>query len=403
MIIGAGGAGRLLAHGLIKRGIKPVLFERDGSVDSRQRDWDYGVHWAANLLYGLLPPQIDMEKILTAQTDHLRPSSDTKIMCYRADTGALLKLLPTPNLLRLRKREFCRVLEQGLDIHYNKRLVSIKHDPTSGAVTATFADGSSHTAPFLIGTDGSHSVVREYLVGHDKAQVLTAPIMVACAHCRLPPAQIEEFFTLTDRTAIAYSPSGRFAWLCVHDAYGKPNKEDWLFTYIVCYRTGNGPDSSIIGDELVRQMKECCADFAEPWKGIIAALSGDEHAWATPVSYWPTQPWPEHPSRGGVTLLGDAMHSLVPQRGQGMNNAILDVVDFMKEIDMEERMTVMAIRAAIKRYEVKVWKRGAEVVTESLENGMMVTNWEMLKKSPLMNFSLAYGEKKMAETSKGTS
>lgn len=174
----------------------------------------------------------------------------------------------------------------------------------------------------------------------------------------------------------------------------------------------------------MRQMKECCADFAEPWKGIIDALSGDEHAWATPVSYWPTQPWPEHPSRGGVTLLGDAMHSLVPrerhfftttggdrgytdteyaERGQGMNNAILDVVDLMKEIDMEERMTVMSIREAIKRYEVKVWKRGAEVVTESLENGMMVTDWEMLKESPLMNFSLAYGEKKMAETSKGTS
>lgn len=90
------------------------------------------------------------------------------------------------------------------------------------------------------------------------------------------------------------------------------------------------------------------------------------------------------------------------ERGQGMNNAILDVVDFMKEIDLEERKTVMAIREAIKRYEVKVWKRGVEVVTESLENGMMVTDWEMLKESPLMNFSLAYSEEKMAETSEGT-
>lgn len=178
-----------------------------------------------------------------------------------------------------------------------------------------------------------------------------------------------------------------------------------------------------MGDELVRQMKACCTEFAGPWKGIIDALSGDEHAWATPVLYWPTQPWPEHLARGRVTLLGDAMHALVPrkrhfltstnrdrayantvhiERGQGMNNAILDVVDFMKEVDIEESRTVTAIEAAIKRYEVKVWKRGVEVVAESLENGMMVTDWEMLKQSPLMNFSLGYSAKKTGEIPKGS-
>jgi len=178
-------------------------------------------------------------------------------------------------------------------------------------------------------------------------------------------AQIEQLFTLTDRMAIAFSPTGQMAWLCVHDAYNKPNKEDWLFTFVVCSRTDNGPDCSLVGDEL--------------------------------ATYWPTQPWPEHLARGRVTLLGDAVHPLVPQRAQGMNNAILDVMEFMKEIDKEERMTAVAIEAAIKRYETSVWERGAEIVAESLETGLMVTDWESLMKSPLMKFSMAYKAKTTAE------
>ncbi|KAH8885302.1 FAD/NAD(P)-binding domain-containing protein [Thozetella sp. PMI_491] len=394
MIIGAGGTGRLLAHALKKRGIKPVLFEKDKSLDARPRDWDYGVYWAADLLPALLPPHIDTEKILTAQTDHIRPSPDSKIMAYRSDTGALLAALPIPNSLRLRKREFCRVLDEGLDIQYNKRLIGVQQEPASGTVKAIFADGTTHSASFILATDGTHSSVRSYLVGEEKAHALTAPISMACAHCRLPPAQTEQLLALTDRTAIAYSPDNRFAWLSVHDAYGKPKKEDWLFSFIVCYRTGDGPDSSATGNELLCQMKACCAGYAEPWKTMTEALLRDEHAWATPVYYWPTEPWPGHPARGRVTLLGDAMHALVPrkchrERGQGMNNAILDVVDFMKEIDAEGPETIEVIKEAIKRYEETAWKRGTEVVMESLTNGMMVTDWEKLQESPLMKYALS--------------
>jgi 2-polyprenyl-6-methoxyphenol hydroxylase-like FAD-dependent oxidoreductase len=39
------------------------------------------------------------------------------------------------------------------------------------AVTVTFKDGTTETADMALGCDGSHSKVREFLVGHEAAQL----------------------------------------------------------------------------------------------------------------------------------------------------------------------------------------------------------------------------------------
>ena len=57
-----------------------------------------------------------MEKVLTAQVDDLPVSPDSAIKTYNGATGELIATLPLPNMMRLRKREFCRVLGEGLDI-----------------------------------------------------------------------------------------------------------------------------------------------------------------------------------------------------------------------------------------------------------------------------------------------
>jgi hypothetical protein len=57
-----------------------------------------------------------MEKILTAQVDNLPVSPDAKLTTFNGGTGEPIAVLPTPNMMRLRRREFCRVLGDGLDI-----------------------------------------------------------------------------------------------------------------------------------------------------------------------------------------------------------------------------------------------------------------------------------------------
>jgi hypothetical protein len=75
-----------------------------------------------------------------------------------------------------------------------------------------------------------------------------------------------------------------------------------------------GPPIPSDGVALIPEMKKVCATYAEPFRSIMLALSEDDQtAWAGWTVYWPTEPWPDHPARGRVTLLGDAMHSLLPR------------------------------------------------------------------------------------------
>ena len=64
----------------------------------------------------LLPEHITMEKVLTAQVDHLPVSADSMLNTYNGATGEVIAVLPIPNMMRLRRREFCRVIGEGLDI-----------------------------------------------------------------------------------------------------------------------------------------------------------------------------------------------------------------------------------------------------------------------------------------------
>lgn len=85
-----------------------------------------------------------------------------------------------------------------------------------------------------------------------------------------------------------------------------------------------------------------------------------------------------------------------------MNNAILDCVEFFKELDAGTNpdgstssstsaasIDASTVAAAIKRYEASTWKRGREAVDESLENALGITDWARLKESPLWKFGIA--------------
>lgn len=195
-------------------------------------------------------PEDVQSRIITAQVDNIIPSEDAYLPSFHGGTGELIHKTPTPYYLRLRRKEFARVLGDGLDIQvggplstfivvlysyclvpryliakskghadqfiplakYGKRLVSI--DETSGpGVTATFTDGTQHTASLLVGAEGAHSRTREHLMGAEKGRLLYSPFVLSTAISKLPAERALEFFKLHPRVCIVFHPNGTFQWI----------------------------------------------------------------------------------------------------------------------------------------------------------------------------------------------
>ncbi|KAK7540728.1 uncharacterized protein J3D65DRAFT_250740 [Phyllosticta citribraziliensis] len=386
MVIGAGSGGRLIAQGLKKAGIKCTVFERDPDLDSRPRDWNFGIYWAQTSLDECLPKEAS-EKIISAQVDNFRPSPDAFIPFFNGVTGELMTQLDTPYYLRLRRREFARVMGSGIDVRYNKKLVSIDAESGPG-VTASFADGTQHTATLLVGAEGAHSPTREYLLGPEKGKLLYSDIVMASSLIKLPADKVRELQALHERITCALHPNGNFLWLATHDAVSSPDPAEWTFLFLMSWRQ-TGPLSYSSSADIMRDLKARCEAFGDVFRSITRAAPDDAPAWANYLPYWPSQPWADHPAHGKVTLAGDAVHPMTPHRGQGLNNAILDCAQLVQQIAAMPTHTPAALADAVKRYEREVVARGSEVVASNLQNSLDVHDWERLMQSMIFKYSVA--------------
>lgn len=80
-------------------------------------------------------------------------------------------------------------------------------------MTATFQDGTTHTASLLIGAEGAHSLVREYLLGPEKGKVLYSPIVMSMVTTKLPVDMVQAFLKVHNRICLLYHPNGTFWWI----------------------------------------------------------------------------------------------------------------------------------------------------------------------------------------------
>lgn len=183
------------------------------------------------------------------------------------------------------------------------RCVSVdEHDDT---VTVSFADGRQATSDLLIGADGIHSVVREYVAGPDQPtwwrQIAWRGLAPAAVGHQVGLEKRQHLFMGPDAVFVTYYvSSGRLVnWVGFTPSDGW-REESW----------------SARGDR-----DDALKDYANWHPQVRALIAGTDQVfkWAL-FDRPPLESW----TRGRVTLLGDAAHPMLPFMGQGAAQSIED-------------------------------------------------------------------------------
>ncbi|KAK3386095.1 hypothetical protein B0H63DRAFT_523416 [Podospora didyma] len=379
IVIGAGSAGLLMANIFKKADIDVTVFEQDSNPPKRHRDWSFGIYWAQSRIEESLPPGTHA-RIETAVTDPTYKSGPNSVIpIFNGSTCELMKNLDAAYGIRLKRRAWLDVIKDGIDVQYEKRLVSISTEDNE--VIATFADGHVERGNLLIGAEGSKSVTRDWLFASSpKDGALINSLAVATTTLTtVDPETAVALKKLHPLYCIIFNPNGLYAWFSAQDT-SSPDPAKWTFMVIATWLANEDTGLDNSSEAILNDVKIRAQVMAYPFKEAIASIPRGTKMWHARMNYWPTRPWD---GKGTVTLAGDAAHPMTFHRGQGLGNAITDVTELQTHLRAMAAHTPAELAKAVRAYEKEVWERGNEVVLQNADNTLAVHDWENITESGL--------------------
>lgn len=188
---------------------------------------------------------------------------------------------------------------------------------------------------------------------------------------------------------------------------GPDHPESWIFHMAMAWiddELQSRDPASISYAERLAMIKERARSMGEPARSAFLWVPHDTEVHRADISYWVTKPWDNRSGR--ITLVGDAAHPMPPYRGQGLNHCINDVWQLTTGLARVlggtstspvatgnsennpitgESSTAGAttLREVVDSYEREMIPRGAEEVSCSVENGLMLHDWQKVQESPV--------------------
>lgn len=331
LIIGAGLGGLSLAQGLVKAGFNVTVFERDESPTSRVQGYRISIRsMGMAALSALLPPE-KMNRLSQAKV------SDVGDGFTLANEMEPLFTIPLGQdaAVQLLRSELRSLLQEGLHIEWNKRL--IKFEEISDQVVAHFEDGSYATGEMLIGCDGGASTIRELLPSVYGSGLGSLPKVIDIPRASLGgqidrTPEWETLLPLTKTGLVRFvGPNSHSMGVCFSERTDRSLTIFWALSEEIEDR--NSPWYQFDqGLECRERLLEHCQQLMknEPWHENLKKLVYDTPAagMMAPWLFRTTQfsdsnQYPIVPS-GRVTLVGDAAHAMPPDKGLGGNNVLED-------------------------------------------------------------------------------
>jgi len=250
------------------------------------------------------------------------------LLMHRGDLHAMLTGLVPPEIIR-----------------QNHKLCGLDHQPDR-AVRMTFTNGETAEADAVIGADGVHSVVREFMLGVEKprfsGRVAYRTVFPTALLGDTKPYPCVKWWG-PDRHIVSYFVSPRCNELYFVTSTPEPefSVESW----------------SAKGD--LATLRAAYDTFHPQVRAILAACP-DVHKWAL-VERDPLPRWVE----GNVALLGDACHPMTPYMAQGASTSIEDGAILSRCLEGVDRD---GLHNALLRYEATRKPRTSRIQQTSAQN-----------------------------------
>jgi 2-polyprenyl-6-methoxyphenol hydroxylase-like FAD-dependent oxidoreductase len=337
LIIGCGIAGPVVALFLQQAGIEAEIYE------ARAESPDYGglfLNMACNGL-GVLGT-LGLDEQVSHQGSPIprmmiwsgngKPLGEVRNGA-RAEVGA-----PSINILRSRLHQALReeAERRGIKIAFGKKLIGLSTD--AQGVSASFADGTTAEGAFLVGCDGVHSRTRQLIHPSAPAPHYTGMISTGgfAPHSNFPSTPDTMHFVFGKRAFFGYhiSSSGELYWFvnCSH-------KE----------APARGELDMIVSDAWQERMLDLFREDLPLISEMIRATQSTIIGY--PIYDIVTQPiW----HQGPVVLVGDSIHAVSPQAGQGASLAVEDAMVLAKCLrDREDYTLAFATYERLRRARVE--------------------------------------------------
>ena len=232
-------------------------------------------------------------------------------------------------------------------IRQNHKLAALDHAP-DGSVRMTFTNGETAEADAVIGADGVHSVVREFMFGKEQprfsGRVAYRTVFPTSLLGGMTPDACVKWWG-PDRHLVSY--------------YVNPRRDELYFVTSTPEPDFNVESWSAKGD--LTMLRAAYDDFHPRVRALLAACP-DVHKWAL-VERDPLPAWVE----GNVALLGDACHPMTPYMAQGASTSIEDGAILSRCLDGVDRD---GLHAALLRYEATRKPR-----TSRIQRTSALNNW----------------------------
>jgi len=379
LIIGGGIGGLCLAQGLKKSGIKVVVYERDQSADFRGQGYRISLKAdGSHALCACLPENLFHLCVATS----IMPATRMVFLDHQLNQKFAKPIPPLPDdsffgVNRLTLRE---ILLAGLEeiVHFGKTFERFDQ-LDDGRVRAFFTDGTSATADLLVGADGTNSVVRDLIVPDARIDEIGSFIygktpITSSTLTWVPPVLVDSFNRMIGPDGVSMSVVTCKKREAFADATAKfapalhlTDMQDYLAWMLdggsAQLLRSSDPFRGVDGPTLHRLARS----MLKKWPPFVQRIVDEADIPATFLvslrSARPVEPW----QTTNVTLLGDAIHTMSPGRGEGANTALRDAELLCCSLLDVETLGVPLVQAKA-QYETVMLRYGFEAVINSLEH-----------------------------------